>query len=276
MKSLNIWGSEIYYRLLIKADARLSFDGKAFIQNDQGKKIPYVVLNTAFFEKEASALFQRFRQSRTALASVETTADPELMKFEKSLLKSKNPSRPFSSSLTPSLKNSLKSLQTSLEDMAWFQVYKDSVEDSATLEEAKRRFVRQFSARRMKTIEFHEATHLYDMQRSGNIESPAFKRFTEANAFYAELVYGDNPHDVMAQALAGVLDELNRGKVVDYSVDKVLSVLRFLKQCPRFAELIKSEPFSKCCLEMIAKVKRSDFISAGKELYRSHLANHSS
>src|SRR5262245_4994188 len=276
VKTLNIWGSEIHYRLLIQTDSHVDFDGRAFIQNDQGRKTPCVVLNNAFFEKEASALFRRFRRHRTDLASVETVTHPELMNFEDRLLKSKNPSLPSSSLLTPSLKNSLKKLQTSLEDIAWFQTYQRSLENSSTLEEAERQFVEQFSAQRMKTIEYHEATHLYDMQRSEDIESPAFKRFTEANAFYAELVYGDNPHDVMAQALAGVLDELNRGKVVDYSVDKVLSVLRFLKQCPRFAELIKSEPFSKCCLEMIAKVKRSDFISAGKELYRSHLANHSS
>jgi hypothetical protein len=268
LKSLMVWGSDIHYRLLVQTDSRLSFDGKAFIQNVQGRKIPCVVLNTAFFEKEASSLFHRFRQHTTDLASVANITRPELMDFEERLLDSKNPLLPSSSPLTPSLKDSLKKLQTSLEDVAWFQTYQRSLEESSTLEEAERRFVKQFSMQRMKTIEYHEATHLYDMQRSEDIDSPVFKRFTEANAFYAELVYGDNPHDVMAQALAGLLDELNRGEVVDYSVDKVVSILHFLKECPRFAGLMRSGPLQKCCLEMLSKANRNDFIFAGQQLHR--------
>jgi hypothetical protein len=128
---------------------------------------------------------------------------------------------------------------------------------------------------RLKTIELHEVSHLIDMRGVEDIQGEAFERFTELNAFYTELAFGSNPHDVMAQGLAGLLDELRQGRPVDYSIQKVATVLHFLKKCPVWGKTSPSGSLPTRCLELLATLKKSDFILAGKELYQPEFSRSS-
>ena len=268
-RTLKIWDREIEYQLLIKKDRGLSHDGEAFTKKVKGQKISYVVLNPAFFEKEAEALFERFRREKNPSANLKSLNSQELARLEEKLLSFQGGIISLSS-LAPSSKESLKKLKTLFEEIAWRTLYKASLAKSGVLQEAKEIFIKDFTTSRLRTIEHHEAAHLYDILGSAETKSPEFEKFTEVNAFYAELVHGENPHDSMAQAVSGLIDEMNRGKVVDYSVEKVLSVARFLKDCPQFAKRFKPSPLTPCCLEMLAKIKRKDFIRIGTELFREN------
>jgi len=270
-KSLIIWNHDISYHLLIENNPRLSFDGKAFIRRVDGRRVPFVTLNIAFLEKEALSLFHRF-QSQSAKASpsplpVERNA---IMALEERLMELRNPSLSSLSTGTLSIQGALKKLQDSLENVAWLRTYRMSVKNASTAEEAERNFVKGFMEQRLKTLEYHEVAHIHDILTAVETQSKDFERFTEANAFYAELAYGENPHDVMAQALAGLIDEIHQGKTVDHSAEKVVSVLRFLKQCPRFARLMRPAALSKGCLETMVKANKPYFAFVGRELYRGH------
>jgi len=268
-RTLKIWDREIEYQFLLKNDANLRHDGEAFTKKLKGQKIAYVVLNPAFFEKEAEGLFERLRQEKNLSVNFKSLNSQELTRLEEKLLGLEGGSVSYAS-LTSSSKESLRKLQNLFEEIAWRGLFKASLANGRSLQEAKEIFSRDFTARRLKTIEHHEVAHLYDILNFKDTKSPQFEKFTEVNAFYAELVYGENPQDTMAQAVSGLIDEMSRGKVVDYSVEKVLSVVEFLRDCPPFAKYLKPRHLTPCCLEMLAKIKRKDFIRIGTELFEKN------
>jgi hypothetical protein len=263
---MQVWDREVEYQVLIKNDPSSNHDGETSLKIEKGQKIYYVVLNPAFFENEGKNLFRQMGEEKPQLKA---QGVEELASLESKLLQLNSSVAP-KEALSPSTKEALKKLKNTLEEIAWRKIYQDSLTRGASSEKAEQLFVRTFTDLRLKTIERHEAAHVYDLQNSSDHESPQFEKYTEMNAFYAELVYGENPHDVMAQAIVGLMDEMNQGKVVDHSIEKVVSVLQFLKTCPRFAKSMESGPLSKCCLEMLAKITRQDFIQVGQDLYKNH------
>ncbi|MCC6271828.1 MAG: hypothetical protein IT572_00050, partial [Deltaproteobacteria bacterium] len=128
----------------------------------------------------------------------------------------------------------LRALQIRLENAAW----RDLHERCVAARKARKDFVQAFALARLASVEEHEVSHLIDLARGGDEASPAFARETELKAFYAELARGGNPLDSMSQALAGLLDEVGRGRTVDYSRDKVATVLRFLRASPNLRRRI--------------------------------------
>jgi hypothetical protein len=266
---LKVWDHLVQYQFLIKEDPKAMNDGEAFTKNVKSQTISYVVLNKAFFEKEARGLFKRFTQSESLASFQNSSTERSWIDLEKNILSLKNLNHPIPS-LDSATQLSLKNLQSFLEKTAWLEAYHASLKNTSSSQEAEERFVEFFTKTRMNTIEYHEAAHLIDLLQAGDRKKFDFKRFTELNAFYAELTYGENPHDVMSQAIAGLIDEMGQGKTVDYSIEKVIAVLKFLKECPRFAKAFRG-PLQKCCLEILAKLTRSDFILAGKELHHQNL-----
>ncbi|MBL7684913.1 MAG: hypothetical protein JNK65_02630, partial [Deltaproteobacteria bacterium] len=173
------------------------------------------------------------------------------------------------------VKSTLKELKGKLEYLAWFKVYEKSVKESVSKEQAQVKFAQQFSQIREKTTEYHEAAHLIDLMKVSVEESKSaeFEKYTELNAFYTELAYSENPYDTMAHAVVGLLDEIDQAKTTDYSIEKVSTLLRFFKECPRFAKFFRpGNRMAPCCFEVLAKISSRDFIFAGNELYRKNLS----
>ncbi len=172
------------------------------------------------------------------------------------------------------VKSTLKALKGKLEYLAWFKVYERSLQESVSKEEAQRKFTQQFSEIRSKVVEYHEAAHLIDLMKVSAEESRSeeFEKYTELNAFYTELAYSENSYDTMAHAVVGLLDEIDQAKTRDYSIEKVSSLLRFLKECPRFAKLFRPDNrMAPCCFEVLARISSGDFIFAANALYRRNL-----
>jgi hypothetical protein len=140
---------------------------------------------------------------------------------------------------------------------AWRGLFQNSLEKTASLKKAEELFVKAFIASRMRTIHFHEAAHIIDCSKTTDRETTKFKRYSELNAFYTELAYSENPKDVLAQTLVGVLDELKQGKSVDFSIEKLTSLLNYLQN-------------KKTGSTPLAQAKNQDFHEAGHFLYISH------
>ncbi len=269
LQSLTLWNQVVQYQLIVKEDLSMPSDGEAFIHKSGAQKINYVVLNEAYFGKEAGELFDRFKNLSFSSSSMKKSDSTELLEIEYSLLSLKDASFfKETPSLTDRRKTALKELKSKLENLAWRNIYEDSLKNSFSPEEAKRKFTEAFMKVRKNTILHHEVSHLIDLENTQNSQSEDFKKYTELNAFYTELVYTTNPYDVMAGAVVGLIDEMNRKKEVDYSIEKVSTVLSFLKRCPRFAKLFKMGPMPKCCLELLADIHPADFIFVGNQLYR--------
>src|SRR5262249_838729 len=169
----------------------------------------------------------------------------------------------------------LKKIEDTLEDLAWREAYQRAWQGAAPREAAERAFVAEFVQIRLFTIERHEGAHLLDLQNNslkpGAKREDSFQKFTELNAFYTELANSPNPLDALTQAVAGLLDEIRQAKSVDFSLEKVTTLLDFLKRCPRFAGQFKQAHLSKSSLQALAQLKTEDFKFAGHELYQDHL-----
>src|SRR5262249_16796858 len=156
-------------------------------------------------EKEAAQLFQRFENP---VAARDNTSTEKLEALEKDL------SGLTTAEAVPTadapLKAALKELQLQLEDLAWHPLYEAALQDAKDKKAAQRRFADQFTQIRLDTIERHEVAHLIDLKENSTPSDPHFEKYSELNAFYTELAYGARPKDVMAQALSGLIDELNR------------------------------------------------------------------
>lgn len=269
-RSLPLWGTTISYQFILKEDPKVKFDGEAFFRKEGGQRINYVVVNTAFFRKEALELFSRFKQTKMdagfpSMAKLKNLEGVLLPLQEVNLQKDTISSAHF---------EDLKHLQNALEKLAWSELVQDSLRSTNSEEEAFNQFLSRFTKIRVDTIERHEAAHLIDIQGTKGDHLPGFDKKTELGAFFTELAYGPNPQDVMAQAIAGLLDELKKGKPVDYSIEKVTTTLEFLKECPRFSKNFKG-PMAKCCLEILARLKPVDFIYLGQSLYQKNQAQDS-
>lgn len=272
-RSLRIWDKNIDYQLEIKNDPQWPSDGESFKKLIKGRPIYHVVINRAFYQKEAEQLFRQFEQVPKNQFTDKQFDFPEWRHFEKNLLSLRESSFKEKKS---QVKSTLKALKGKLEYLAWFKVYEKSVKESVSKEEAQRKFTQQFSQIRDKIIEYHEVAHVIDLMKVSVEESHSaeFERYTELNAFYTELAYSENPYDTMAHAVVGLLDEIDQAKTTDYSIEKVSTLLRFLKECPRFAELFRpGNRMALCCFEVLAKINSMDFVFVGNELYRRNLSS---
>ncbi len=258
-KSLQLWGEEIQYSLKIQKNSALEQDGESFLKKGKKGRTLHVVLNPVYFSSEAKALFERLSQEKKAPA---VEGDMEQWKeIEGHLLAGR--------SLSPELREVLRGLKSSFETAAWREVFQDCLPKTGSHVAARACFVEAFTQTRLRTIEYHEVSHLLDLrQAAGESESPDFERDSELKAFFTELKYGENPLDVMAQALAGYLDEAQQGKSVDFSTLKVRKVLEFTKKHRKFASRLKAGKNARCCLDMLREMALQDYQLAGQELYR--------
>ncbi len=256
-KVLEIWGQEIHYRLVLKNDVNASHDGEAYTRMQEGEKISYVILNPILLEKEARKLFERFQRNENSFIS---SSAEEMKTLETQLL---NLNLKNQNTLNPTL---IRRLKKHFEVLAWQSLYQSSLKEAKEIGFAKELFVQGFIQTRIHTLEHHEAAHLYDTQnaKAEELDSPQFRRFTEMNAFYAELRYGENPYDVIAQALTGLLDEFEQRKNVDYSTAKLLSVLDGMRNHSFLKKSFQST------FERLAKINTADYKKLGQQLFQNN------
>lgn len=271
-KTLQIWDQDVQYQYLAKKNPKVDFDGETSFEIVNGQKIFRVVINAVYFEREAKALFRRFLRDKEQSVRVSLDVDnEELFQLEKHLSQLDQGKESFAK-LPFDPRMELRAVQQTLEKLAWQGLFEDCRKNAKSLKEAERKFVEKFSQDRIATIERHEAAHVLDLKKAtkSDTEQEGFARFTELNAFYTELAFGSNPLDVMSQAIAGLVEELDKGKPVDFSVAKVASVISFLKRCPRFASRFSAKKMPKCCLEMMGEFTHKDFQLTATELYRKN------
>ncbi|KAB2832827.1 MAG: hypothetical protein F9K48_09695 [Candidatus Brocadia sp.] len=271
-KTLQIWDQDVQYHYLVKKNPNVDFDGETFFEILNGQKIFRVVINPVYFEKEAGILFRRFsRDKEQAVHDRFDFNSAKLFQLENHLSKMSHWEQvPAELPFDPQVE--LKRVQRSLEKLAWQGLFEDCRKNAKSLKEAERKFVEKFTQDRIATIERHEAAHVLDLKKATKsiTDQEGFARFTELNAFYTELAFGTNPLDVMSQAIAGLVEELDKGKPVDFSVAKVASIISFLKKCPRFASRFSAKKMTKCCLEMMGEFTHKDFQLTATELYRKN------
>lgn len=273
LHSLQIWGKNVTYQFEVKNDPQWPSDGESFKKMIKSHPTYHVVINRAFYKKESEQLFSQFEKIPKNPFAEEQFNFPEWKHFEKDLISLKDSQFKVSD---VRVKNTLKELKGNLEYFAWFKIYEKSLKESASKKQAQEKFTQQFSQIRDKTIEYHEAAHVIDLMKVSTEESNSaeFEKYTELNAFYTELAYSENPYDTMAHAVVGLLDEIDQAKTTDYSIEKVSTLLRFLKECPRFAKFFRpGKRMAPCCFEVLAKITSRDFIFAGNELYQRNLNN---
>lgn len=270
-KTLQIWDQDVQYQYLAKKNPNVDFDGETSFEIVNGQKIFRVVINPVYFEREAKDLFRRFLQDQEqSVRGILDVNNEELFQLEKHLMQLGKDKESFAK-LPFDPRIELRMVQQTLEKLAWQGLFEDSQKNAKSIKEAERNFVQKFTQERMATIERHEAAHVLDLKKAeGNTDTESFARYTELNAFYTELAFGSNPLDVMAQAISGLLEELDKGKPVDFSVEKVAKVIGFLKKCPRFASRFSAKKMPKCCLEMLGDLTPQEFYFAAKELYRNN------
>ncbi len=254
-----------------KKNPNVDFDGEASFEIVNGQKIFRVVLNPVFFEREARNLFRRLaREKEESVRGGFGVNNESLLQLEKHLSEMGHDGKSFAK-LPLDPRTELKMVQQGLEKLAWQGLFEDCRKNAKSNKEAEKNFVQKFTQERMATIERHEAAHVLDLKTAdGKMNEEDFAKFTELNAFYTELAFGSNPLDVMSQAISGLIDEMGKGKPIDFSVDKVATVIRFLKKCPRFASRFSNKKMPKCCLEMLADLTHQEFHFAAKELYRNN------
>jgi hypothetical protein len=269
-RSLEIWGRAVQYQFILKNDSHLKYDGEAYTKKIHGQKISYVVLNKTYFKNEADEIFQRLEGSEDLLPT--SPSHDQLTGLETNLLAYKS-SQENVPGMKEDLQLALRDLQKTLEQLAWLTLYQSSIKRTSSRKDAQRMFEEGFSLARLDTIEHHEAAHLLDLQDQPNNQNSEFEKFSELNAFYTELAYGSNPQDVIAQAIAGLIDEMNQGKIVDFSTLKVATVIQFLKHYPGLSKNFDKGPMSRSCLAILTDIQNHDWSLAGKELYQKNQAN---
>jgi hypothetical protein len=253
------------YRLVSRESPHVDFDGEAFYRREENRSVPMVVLNRAFFQREAESLFQRFEKDSEGESEGIHLTSRDWKTLEERLLRLDPAKYP---KFSRSDRESLESLRLALEGRAWRPLFERTREETSSRRERLSRFVEGFTSIRLETIEHHEVSHLLDLSQASDPDAPGFNHFTELNAFFTELAYGSNPHDVMAQAMTGLLDELRRGRPVDYSAAKVAAVLRFLRDCPQRGNFPSGRSLAEPCLERLAKIQKNEWVLVGKSLYR--------
>jgi len=257
-KPLSIWGQELNYEVVSLSNKHRSYDGLAIRLNRSGKKINRVILNTAYFQQEATEIWEDFQYNPKPSVIV----SPNLMTFLVNLMET---NRNFSQK--QSLISQLGELKEQLQYAAWQKVYAKA--------KNKKEFIRLFIQTRKKTIEYHELSHLLDAvlwekQQLTSHEMRDEKQFahdTEVRAFLTELVYGPNPQDSLWQIVTGVLQEIKQGRSIDYSVEKLKDILvmaQAINWIPR-GELL-------CFLCFLSKESATDI--ATKLYHRYTLATH--
>lgn len=266
-RQLDLWNQRVSYQYSVVQNNTLSYDGEAYQKIIAGETVNFVVLNSAFFKREAQELLKRFRQNDYSSPEKLLNSSENFLRLENKLLALEKSPREIPS-LDKGILASLKKLKASLEYLAWHDFYRETLAEASSMKQAEKIFIRRFTESRLKTIEYHEAAHILDLSKADSkTQTPDFEKFSELNAFYTELVYGDNPLDVMAQAITGLIDEGKRGEMVDFSIVKVATVLKFLNDCPDFPRNFKNGPLKKSCLEILANLQKSTFQMAGKKLY---------
>ncbi len=262
VRAISIWNQPIKYEYSVKQDQSVDYDGEAFVKDQDGRRVNVVILNKVFFKKEAQNLFRKFKHSDVDNIAL---SDEELILLEKKLGLGQA-DQLFGFSGRNDLKSAAKRLQAAFEYKAWHGIYEDSIKNNSSASKAESEFSDKFTRIRMRTIEYHEVSHLADLANAkGNLRSD-FEKFTELNAFYTELAYGENPWDVMSQAMTGVVDELTQQKSVDFSIEKVASAIKVLKNG-------RSKGSFNNLLQLI-HLNEQDYIVAGKNLHqRSYLSS---
>lgn len=237
LKTATLWGRTIRYEVVTISNARLSYDGSAFaFDSKDGTKVYRLVLNTAFFAMEAGQIWDGFANQKKLLQpNVSQWKDfvPSLVGLHQQFAKGEG----LAGVQKKVVLQQLQHLDGQLEAAAWYPLYRQISLEYKNQAVAKEKFVRQFSAIRKSTIEFHELSHLLDemvlQETKGKVSPAAQERFladSEMRAFVTELAYGQNPRDSLWQAVSGVSDEIRRGKNVDSSLQKLAQVLTVIQK----------------------------------------------
>jgi len=268
LHALKIWDQTIVYRRILESDPQLDLDGESFIEDDGGRNIPYAVLNRAFLRQEARQLFVQLEKYK----GHKTPSFPRTEKLKKigEDLLAKKEGLLKSSAENLELKLTLERFQDALELAAWKKAFSDSWRQASSRKDAENKFVERVSEIRMATVERHEAAHLLDLAHGGERDNPDFDRFTELNAYFTELAYGKNPKDVFAETINGLVEELERGESVDFSLDKVLATLQLIKNDRRFS-LACPKSWAQCYLKTLVRFTPKDFMLAGQALYHGQM-----
>lgn len=264
IRYLQVWGRKVEYHFLLQWNSMIHDDGEAFRTTWKGRPANFVVLNRAFFETDARELFRDLYRSKGTEKNLLSNAE-FLAGLEKRLFSVQGTSPVSRQTLS-----ALRALQFSLEQAAWREDYEESWKGASGYKAAEAKFAARFLQVRMKTNEYHEVAHLIDLTESSDNDSDPFNRYTELNAFYTELAYGENPQDVMVQALSGLLEEIEQGKTLDYSIEKVATVLRFLKDHSAFVKRLQPPEAFPTPFQMLVSLSRPDWSFTGRELYKKN------
>ena len=231
-KTATLWGHTVSYRFIPINNERVRYDGTAYVAADKkGNRENRLVLNSAFFKKEAELIFGDFEKQpnpsiglRVDLAEfIAVLSSAEQRLGEGDGLKGDQKKK---------LLTHLRDLEHQLQYAAWYGIYKRSKDEND--------FARAFAEVRASTIEYHELSHLRDELEWAGLagpDSPELKRDdavfwnqTEVRAFLTELAYGSNPRDSIFQAVTGGIQEIERGKNMDFSIQKLNSVLKIAQK----------------------------------------------
>lgn len=227
-----VWGREISYHYIPVNNERVRYDGTAYVATDKkGNRENRLVLNSAFFKKEADGIFDDFEKEPNPSTGLQVNLEEfvaVLFDAERRLKEGEG----LDGDEKKKLLLHLQDLENQLKYAAWFDIYRKSKNKSD--------FVRAFAKIRGATIEYHELSHLRDELEWAELaggDSPELKRDdsvfwnqTEVRAFLTEMAYGVNPRDSLFQAVAGGIQEIRRGKNMDFSVQKLNSVLQIAQK----------------------------------------------
>lgn len=258
-KTAFIWGKTISYELQMIHNPAVKYDGEAYIRMGN-----HVVLNTAYIRKEAEGLWDTFQSSskpawQDSLSLQEVLASLTLLNHRDTF------SHQLSSSEKKKLLSTLEKLEAHFAYAAWYPTYRQTT--------GKEAFVRSFIRTRKNAILYHELSHLVDQEEWGAKKHPGnvlrnanlFAFHTEVRAFLAELAYGDNPHDVLWQVLTGVVEELQNGQNIDYSIRKLTGVLHYAENAETMTSLNGIDLFKALCFISRGPSKAMAFL-----LYRDY------
>lgn len=229
-----LWGEEIAYELTTVKSGRVSYDGTAYVaRNENGEPANKVVLNTAFFEKEAAEIWDFFSSGATPAPSAMTDRS-DLAALLIDIEKKISDGNGLTGGERRGILAELELLDRELRIAAWHPVYLKATRARGNTAAARRYFIQLFSDIRKSTIELHELSHLLDERRARDFASAGwaetekrrFVRDSEIRAFITELAYGCNPRDSLWQAVSGVEHEVREGRDVDASLSKFADVLR--------------------------------------------------
>lgn len=231
MKTATLWGRPVSYRYIPINNSTVRYDGTSYVYADKkGTRENRLVLNSAFFRKEAEQIFADFEKKPdfppdqtvdlAEFVAVLTDAEERLKQGDGLTGEQKK-----------ILLTHLEELERQLQYSAWFPVYQSAKNKSD--------FIGAFAAVRAKTIEYHELSHLLDESEWADIagrnsslkrDDAVFWNQTEVRAFLTELAYGSNPRDSVFQTVSGAVDEIRRGRNMDFSIQKLNEVLKIVSE----------------------------------------------